>query len=119
KLFPHPGVRHVGPAIGMLHRGYRAWGDGAVPFEKDVLLPPGWIPKGTVAIDLVSVVAVIGFKDASGKPINVPLSSIKTWAGWSRNGAKKWFVRIQVEFHSQSVKFRWYIGMNHSFYFFA
>jgi hypothetical protein len=110
---------HEGPAIGVLHMGFIASGVSGVPFQKDVPLPANLIPKGTTAIELVNVVAVLQFEDAQSMPIAVPIAELQTWAWCAKNAAGKWYSRIHVEFQNKSAKFGWWVGLNQSFFFFG
>src|SRR5580704_11987315 len=106
-----------GTSLGVLHRGYMAQGTGAAPFQKDEPLDPTLIPKGTKAIELVSVVAVVEFLDERNLMIDVPLAGWQTWAWCAKNASGKWFSRIHVDFVSPGKTFTWWIGLNQSFFF--
>jgi hypothetical protein len=113
------GVLHEGPALGVLHLGFVADGQGNVPFQRDDTLAPKLIPKGTKWIEVVSVVAVLEFTDQHGNQIGVPVAELQTWTWAAKKSAKVWYVRNHVEFRNAGLKFNWSIGLNQSFFFFG
>src|SRR4051812_48265336 len=84
---------HVGPLLGAIRLGLELYGDGGVPFEQDLQVPPHLIPQGTKSIEVISDVSVLNFLGQDDKPIDVPLTALQTWAWCDRNTTGEWYTR--------------------------